>query len=104
MVTRSVFSTLITFKPSVGSFGLNLVSRLSIASGSEGSRSRSRRDVCGLANYQLGLGVDLADFVNGSLIKSCRSLVFIGNQLNVALVPPCICEIGWRTWVLVQHF
>jgi len=34
MVTRLNFST---FQPSVGSFGLNLVSRFSIASGSEGS-------------------------------------------------------------------
>jgi len=30
-VTRSVFSTLATFQPSVGSFGLNLVSRLRVA-------------------------------------------------------------------------
>jgi len=37
MVTRSVFSTLTTFQPSVGSFGLSLDSKLSIASGFEGS-------------------------------------------------------------------
>jgi len=67
-------------------------------------RSRSRRDVCGLANCQLGPRVDLADLIDGSLVKCCRSLVFTGDQLNVALVPPCICAIGWRTWVLVQNF
>jgi len=57
MVTRSVFSTLTTYQPSVGSFGLNLVSRL---------RFRG---------CQLGPGVDLADLINGSLVKWCRPLV-----------------------------
>jgi len=51
------------------------------------TRSRSRRDVCSLANCQLCPGVDLADLVNSRLVKYCRSLVFTGDQLNVALVP-----------------
>jgi len=53
-----------------------------------------RRDVCGLANCQLGPGVDLADLFNGSLVQCCRSLVLAGDQLNIALVPPCICAIN----------
>jgi len=104
---RSVFSTLTTFQPSVGSFGLNLVSRLRIGLGFRWQphpRSRSRRDVCSLANCQLGPGEDLADLVDGSFFKRCRSFVLTGDQLYVSLVPPCICTIGWGTWVLRQHF
>jgi len=44
------------------------------------------------------------DLVNCSLVECCRSLVFAGDQLNITLVPPCICAIGWRARVFVQHF
>jgi len=89
-VTRSVFSTLTTFQLSVGSFGLNLVKRLKIALGSEGSDGSHTAN--SLANSQLGPGVDLASL--GSLVKRCRSFVLTGDPLQVTLVPPRICAIG----------
>jgi len=96
MVTRSVFSTLTTFQPSVGSFGLNRVRGFRRQ---PHPRSRSRRDVCSLAaNRQLGPGVDLANLGYGSLVKRCRSFVLTGDQLYGPLVV-LVARLGWWLWV-----